>query len=177
MPSIVYMDANDNVKKEVDFPANFKTDKAAVATASQGVIDASDAASGTIGELLTAVVASGSAVSLSNTTPTDITTLSLTPGDWDIYGMIVFIGSGWTTAAASPQVAGVSQTANTQPTSRDQQGTESQVITTTGSVMTIQTPYQRLSVSSTTVLHLVATANFSAGTCTGYGRVIARRAR
>lgn len=178
MPTaIIYYDPVAGVQREVDFPTNYKADKAAVTTAAQGVNDATDAAAGSIGELLTTVVASGAAVSVTTATAVDIATLALTAGDWDIYGAIVFVGSGTTSAAATPWLAGISTTLNTQPTSLDQRGSEDVVITTTSVTVCVQAPFQRMTVSSATTLHLVATGTFSAGTMTAYGRLIARRAR
>lgn len=46
------------------------------------------APAGRIGELITGTLASGSAISMTNNTPANITQISLTPGDWDVNGLV-----------------------------------------------------------------------------------------
>ena len=48
-----------------------------------GVTSASNAAAGSVGEIISALVAVGSPVSLVNATAKNVTSISLTAGDWD----------------------------------------------------------------------------------------------
>src|SRR5215472_14162674 len=53
-----------------------------------GVNGASNAAAGNIGEYVTASLAQGSAVNLPGGTATNLTSISLTAGDWDVFGVV-----------------------------------------------------------------------------------------
>lgn len=133
-----------------------------------GVTDASDAAAGKVGEVITA---SGSGVSLSTTaTVYNVVSVSLTAGDWDVSGVV----QATNTSGATYQSAGLSLTS----------ATVDDVLYLSGGPLTIgvgslrtATPSRRISVSSTTTVYLVAQVNFSGGTVTGSGRITARRRR
>jgi hypothetical protein len=47
-----------------------------------------DAAAGKLGEIISSNIVVGSAVSLTTNTPANITSLSLTAGDWDVWGLM-----------------------------------------------------------------------------------------
>jgi len=57
-----------------------------------GTITNDDANPGMVGEYKSATLSSGSAVGLAAGTPTAVTNIALTPGDWDVAGSIVFGG-------------------------------------------------------------------------------------
>src|SRR5260221_11377663 len=48
------------------------------------------AVAGNIGEIVTATLATGSAVVLTTNTTANVTSISLTAGDWDVTGTVVF---------------------------------------------------------------------------------------
>ena len=50
-----------------------------------------DAAAGKIGEYQSAGIGFGSAISLTTATPANVTSISLTAGDWDVSGVIYFV--------------------------------------------------------------------------------------
>ena len=131
---------------------------------------------GSVGEVITSQIASGSAVSLSNATPKTITSISLTAGDWDVEGFVDLAFSSATTVATGVQEGGINSSTNAFAT-QDQQTTQTIVMTTSSDTMTIGVPLVRLSLASTTTYYLVGEATFSAGTCTGYGTITARRRR
>lgn len=146
----------------------------------QGTTTNDSAAAGYIGEVLTATVASGAAVSLTTATAADVTTLSLTAGDWDVDGSIDYtLGAASTTVLA----AGISATANTLPTQAGGSGIGTDPLTTNSVVLTTNTGtcnarvHTRISLAATTTIHLVASATFSAGTVAAFGTITARRAR
>ncbi len=141
-----------------------------------------NAAAGAIGEYLSTTVAVGDAVSETTATPVDVCTLSLTPGDWDVSGVINRVLTGTT---ATVYGAAISPTANTVPAQAGGSGVaaDSSVIkyaafgpTVTGNHMTAIGPV-RVSVAVTTTIHLVAADTFSAGTVGVYGTLHARRVR
>lgn len=138
-----------------------------------GTTAADNAPAGTYGEYLESKIASGSAVSLTTATAANITSISLTAGDWDVEGSINF-SQGAATATAT--VGGINTTSATLPT--DGSEVNSGVIGTTITVVDgVTLPRRRVNVSATTTVYLVGRATFSAGTVTGYGVINARRIR
>jgi hypothetical protein len=55
-----------------------------------GYTDASSAAAGYVGQVISSAILFASAVSISNATAKDLTSITLTAGDWDVWGNIVF---------------------------------------------------------------------------------------
>lgn len=131
------------------------------------------AAAGKIGQIISSLVAVGSPVSLSTATGADVTSISLTAGDWDVEGNVNFILTGATATAFS---AGISLTSATLPT--DGSEVASGVITTavTGT-NGITLPRKRVSIAGTTTVYLSCKATFTLGTIGVYGGISARRVR
>lgn len=140
-----------------------------VATISVGVVDGSDATAGQIGEYLTA---SGAGVPLGGSgTPTNVATIDLTPGDWDVSGNVAFAPSGGATAAISAGVNATSATFGVIFTHvSGSLGTGvGQRVGTGGPV--------RINLTVSTTVYLVASASLSSGGVTASGEIWARRAR
>lgn len=135
------------------------------------------AASGYIGEYISSNIAIGSAVSLTTTTTANITSISLTGGDWDVEGNVGFISASGTigTVLIAAVSNGVSATLPTSPAG----GSYTQLSQTLPASVTqiMVTGRSRISLASTTTIYLVAQATFSVSTMTGYGFIGARRAR
>lgn len=136
------------------------------------------AAAGYLGEYVEALVAAGSAVALSTGTPKTVTSISLTAGDWDVTGVISYTGNAATTTRYS--ISGVSTTNNTLGAN----GTFSTVVyALAGSAVFslidpgTNVPTQRLSLSGTTTVYLIATLDFAVNTAAAYGAIRARRIR
>ncbi len=124
------------------------------------------AAAGKVGEFASQVVAFGSAVAISASTPTDQSSLSLTAGDWDVW-ISVFFSAG---TAGGACYAGISQTTATLPdNSLLGQGTISISGTTASAYVK-----QRVSLASTTTVYCVAFVTSNANMC---GGIYARRVR
>jgi hypothetical protein len=132
-----------------------------------------NATTGTVGEYVSSLVAIGSPQSLSNGTAANVTSISLTAGDWDVEGNVNFTE---TTSTVTARTAGISSTSATLPTDGSEAycGVQSTVTSETNS---IPLPRKRISIASTTTVYLVAKATFSAGTCGGFGAITARRVR
>ena len=138
-----------------------------------GVVDGSNATAGQIGEYLETTIstpvglAGGGAAS-------DVGSLSLTPGDWDVVGSLVFTASaanlitilGWLSATsgvlADPGANGIATNVGA---TRLATGTR----LLTGPV--------RFNVTAATAVYLGASAAFPAGTCSVVGHIGARRMR
>lgn len=138
-----------------------------------------NAAAGKIGEVISSNIVSGSAVSLTTNVPANVTSISLTAGDWDIYGQITFINAG--TTSVTLQRGGISQTSATLPTDSS---IDSPYFSRISPAFVPGTTPQyfplgggRISLPSTTTLYLVASSTFTVSTCTAAGYIMARRAR
>lgn len=131
--------------------------------------------SGYVGEAARSYVAFASRTALVNATAKTITSLSLTPGDWDI-SMVAGIGGGAMTGTAL--YASISTATNTLTADYCDNVVEFGVMPTAlaGSYITI--PSYRVSVSVTTTYYLVVQANFTVAASPGaWGRISATRVK
>jgi hypothetical protein len=142
-----------------------------------GIIDASLAAAGNVGQIISSTVAIGSALSLTTDTPLNVTSISLTAGDWDVYGQIVFIVNGATTIASYS--AAINTTSATLPIGSTINACISQISTTftTGQGLITNPGACNINVNSTTTVYLVAQLTFAVNTAAAYGAIWARRRR
>lgn len=132
------------------------------------------AATGSVGEFVSSNIAAASGVNMSNNTDTNITSISLTAGDWDVFGNIYMEPTN--IAAFSASKCWCSTTSATKPD-------DSLVTGILGSTSiffnatSFSTPGLRVSISGTTTVYLSGRGTFSAGTLKGYGSLFARRRR
>jgi len=135
-----------------------------------------NAPTGTVGEYIESDILSGSAVSLSTGVSANLTSISLTAGDWDVGGGIVFNAGGTTTI--SQLVASTNTTSATLPTSPGKGSTFNMVLPfTTGNSQVIPLGTRRYSLSGTTTVFAVAQAVFGVSTMSVFGILWARRRR
>ena len=126
---------------------------------------------GQVGELLSSLIPTGSKISLTTATPANVTSLTLTPGDWDVWGNINLVAASATVTALT---GGINTTSATVPTD----GTEifsGQQATTTSFNGMMSAPQKPVRIIVNTPIYLVASATFSAGTIQAYGAFYARR--
>ena len=128
---------------------------------------------GSIGEFVGSTIGSGSAVSLSGGVAANVTSISLTAGDWDVQGSIIFSPS---TATVTSEIGSLSTTSATQ-LSDGTQVYSGVGFTLASTLNSVTLPRKRIWISSTTTVYLVGTCTFSAGTVTAYGQMTARRVR
>lgn len=141
-----------------------------------GVIDASTAATGVIGQPLDATAAAGS-VSLTTATPANAVSLSLTAGDWEINGEAYFLGGATTTwNNINASIGSTSATFNAALGKYAAQPLGGFVFGNSAS-FTLNIPNTRISVSTTTTYYLVAQASFGVSTLGVGGSLHARRVR
>lgn len=141
-----------------------------------GVTTNSNAAAGQVGELIPSTVLVGSAVSMTTSTPVNITSISLTAGDWDVWGNVAFAPAGTTTVSL---IAGwISTTSAAIPTAPNE-GAMSQLLLTfqTGQTQIVPIGMKRISLAGTTTIYLSAVSGFAISTMQGYGYIGARRVR
>jgi hypothetical protein len=133
----------------------------------KGTVTNDNANAGSVGEYISA---SASSFAMINNTNQNVTSISLTAGDWDVDGGVAFYGS-----AANMTIAGfgsnsVSATFGATGTSAQYAGS---AIYTFGTAF----PKRRYSLSATTTIYLVGYASFSSGTVSAYAYLQARRIR
>lgn len=128
------------------------------------------ASAGHIGEYLSNQT---TVVSLTNGIAANITTLSLTPGDWDVEGIVQFNPAG--TTVLFGQAASVSTASATVGAFGSLVSINLSAGTTgVGSALTL--PKTRVNVSVATTVYAVATGSFTTSTCTASAFLRARRA-
>lgn len=138
-----------------------------------GAATSTTRSAGQVGERLSSVVATGSAVSLTTATTKTITSITLTPGNWSVYGKVNF---NQTSVTGTDYKFG-------QHTTTDALGTDPTYgqlpfITTTLTAVTKQNiPRQdySIAVSTTQVVYLVAQSTFAAGSVSAFGEIYAQR--
>lgn len=132
-----------------------------------GITNAGNAPAGEVGEFITQTV---SAVSIgASGLPRDVTSISLTAGDWDVWGSVLFNISG----ACTIIMAGIALSSN----SNGAQMAALQLGVNIGTGSCLVAPPTRVNVSTTTTVYLEGRADFTTGTVTANGTIMARRRR
>ena len=144
----------------------------------KGVTTNSSASAGYIGEQIRSNVPNGSAVSLTDNTEADVTTISLTAGDWDVSAAVWFTGNSSTTATYLN--GAISATSATLPAvgdvNQNSQAYSGFALFANVAVSLPMGPF-RVSLAGTTTYYLVARAKFAVSTCSAFGTIRARRIR
>jgi len=136
----------------------------------QGTSTNDNAAAGYVGEFISSVIAQSSAVSCTTATPRNVTSISLTAGDWNLWANVFFVSS----LGASGLYSWISTTSATQP--------DVSLVNGIGgaagafSNVGIQAPFKRISINTTTTVYLSVITSFTSGTVTACGGIYARRA-
>lgn len=168
-------------KVTVGVPANANVQTPTVIDL-DGIVDGSLAAAGEKGEYLSASVATGSAVSLSTGTAKDVVALALTPGDWEVFGVVHHKPAASTSVTALK--ASISPTVDTAGTQAGGSGIglEGLVVSNMAAMVPAADVSQqvgpvRVSLTTNTTIHLVAQDTFTVSTMGAYGSLQARRVR
>lgn len=130
-----------------------------------------------IGRYISSTVESASAVSLSSGSPANLTSMLLTPGDWDVTAHGIFLPGA--TTVVSSIIVSLNTTSATIPTSYAD-GSRFQMVfpgsfTPVAEVMGIVGPF-RVNVTVDTTLYCPVRASFTTSTLSVYGTMRARRA-
>jgi len=144
----------------------------------QGTTTNDSASAGYLGEAVRSSIASGSAVNAGTSAQfSDVTSISLTAGDWDVSGIVGFTANGATVTAANAFAAISTNSGNT---TTDHVTGDNQIAgmePTATYDRTLEIPTYRMSLSGTTTVYLKGRVSYSAGTPKFYGRISARRVR
>lgn len=167
-----YLDATSSVQTQIN-------GKQATLTAGQlaGTATNDNASAGNVGEFISSVVSTSSNFASSGTWD-DLTSVSLTAGDWDISATLqgTINTSTWTEVILGVSVtAGNSETGLVSGDNRIRETWASSA--TTPATKTLCIPPWRLSLSTTTTVYLKQQASYSLGVPKRIGRISARRMR
>lgn len=130
-----------------------------------------------IGEYVSSAIPSGSALAFTTATPRDITSISLTAGDWNVWINARFTGGATSTVRAiSASISTTSATLDS-TVGRFAAGFYNGQAPFADTNLDVGVGPVRISLSSTTTIYFVAQAVFSVSTCSGFGIIHARRVR
>lgn len=132
-----------------------------------------DATAGNIGEYISSTVLVGAAVAVADSTNVDVTSISLTAGDWDVWGTIANVIPGTGTAEAG----WVSTSSATFPTAPNGGAEFSQQAAINNFLSMHPVGVKRLSLAVTTTVYLTTRIVYSSGSSTAFGIIAARRVR
>lgn len=137
-----------------------------------GVTNGSNATAGSIGEVVSSVIANASSVTMNSNAATNLTSISLTAGDWDVWGNINYKTVG---TSATQLSVWISTTSATLPDTSlyNSLNLSSSISINTG----VDAPYVRINISGTTTVYLSGYLGNSSGNGSANGGIFARRAR
>lgn len=147
-------------------------------TAVKGVVDGSEAAPGMVGEVISSSNFGG--VNLTTAVPMNVTQTTLSPGDWNVGGVVVFAP---TSTGPNSVIAALSQNAAALPSDNDVatgKGIMQQIWASSmpsGKTQTTPTSLIRVNTATQKSIYLVAQATFGGGSVNVTGYISARRVR
>jgi hypothetical protein len=160
--------------------ANPISDKLTFSPTTQGIVGTTtndSASGGYVGEYISNGVSSASPVSLTSGVASNLTSISLTAGDWDVFYNAIYFPAN--TTILTRVYSGINSVSATQP-GINNSSTTIQSINETGDGANIfynTTGSIRVSLSATTTYYAVAEGTFTVSTCSIFGSLWARRVR
>ena len=148
------------------------SDLTSVAGAIPGIIGGGTATAGNVGEIVTATVPNGSAVALTSTVAKDVVSITLTPGDWDVWATV-----GINTTSATLISAWINTTSATDPGAPNRGAyvlSAPPAAFTSGQVFPVG--MQTVEFGTSLPIYLSTNVTF-AGAASAFGSIIARRRR
>lgn len=135
-----------------------------------------NAAAGNVGEIVTATVLSGAPVSLTSSVAANVTSINLTPGDWDVSGNCGYLpATATTTTAVLCAFNTVSATLPAAPNNGGEMIFKGAIAANLDQLYQVGT--MRVSISAPTTVFLIEDAFFAVSTASAYGFIRARRSR
>jgi hypothetical protein len=156
----------------ISFPATFSTTINVTTQTNCGTLQGSKNTAPGAGFLGEQIRGAATAVSLSNTTPANITSKTLTPGVWDISATCTSNGS---TNATNQCFIAISTTSATLGSLTGDNNANFSLSSNIIGFCTLGIPSYRQVITTNTTYFLVFRADFNAGTCTGNGRISGTR--
>lgn len=137
-----------------------------------GTTAADNAAAGSVGQYATN---SATGTNMTTATAANCATISLTAGDWDVFGTVTFVPDVTTTVTLVQ--AGINTTSATMSAANAGGSNFLQASFTTGGGQAISTPVVRIPLAATTTVYLVGQTQFGVSTMQCSGFIRARRVR
>lgn len=140
-----------------------------------------NAGAGKVGEYVSSIIGNGTPVSLTTSTNTNITSISLTAGDWDVWGMVSFTPAA--TTNTTEYITAINTVSATLPGLSNPDKEIVLGFPSAGNVIANGDPYNmppmitRFSLSTTTTVFLIGRAAFTVSTQSAFGHIQARRVR
>lgn len=135
------------------------------------------ASAGYLGEYVSANIVPGSAISINTGAANNVTSISLTAGDWDVQGNVAFVPAA--TTIVTSITGWVSSTSASTPS--DANGVAKLAFTpgaaNVNDTLIIATGDKRFSLAVTTTIYLSTLGTFTTSTMTSFGFIGARRVR
>lgn len=146
---------------------------------SKGVTDASNAEAGNVGEAIRSSVIEANAITLTTAVVSNVTSITLTAGDWDVSGIVSFLLANASSTFSSTGFIGGINTASAALGNADTYFNYPVDLTTKSGIISFPTSVVRINVSANATAHLVARATFSTAnpSVKAFGRISARRIR
>ena len=139
-----------------------------------GTTAADNASAGTVGEFISSQITAASPVSYTTSgTVQNLTSISLTAGDWDVWGNIYYTPAGSTVLQRC--LTAINTTTHTLPD--NSLVTDISLPVGTGVPFGTTAPMQRINVSGAATAYMIADALFTTSTLTMCGIICARRVR
>ena len=134
------------------------------------------ASAGFVGEYIYSNLPYASSVTpASSSTPSNVTSISLTAGDWDVSGSLSFIGTGATTLTFALCTISTTSTGQQDP-SENTYGAPT-TLSSSSTNFSLSSPQLRVSISSTTIIYLNCAVLYTGSAIDICGIISARRAR
>lgn len=131
---------------------------------------------GATGSIVSSAIASASAVSLTSTTAANITSVSLTAGDWDCRGAVTRkLAASTSVTLLKTSISQTSATSGSLDTGTMKQWSTAANVMAADTTDVIGPIQQQL--TATTTVYLVAQDTFSVSTNSGYGQLACRKVR
>lgn len=138
-----------------------------------------NANAGNVGEYLESVVLSGSSVNLTTATTADVTSISLSVGDWDCDGTANIIGAA--TTITTDNIAWISNASATLPTPPNHGSysrfTSGSGLSYTNETLGLAVGLFRISLASPGTAYLSVRSSFTVSTAAAFGALRCRRIR
>lgn len=135
-----------------------------------------NANAGNVGEYVSSSIAAGSPTSLTTNTPMNLTSISLTAGDWDVYFEAFFTFAA--TTSYTQLISSISTTGATADTNGERYASQVSAANVPGaSNMSVRCGPARFSLATTTTIFGVLSQLFTVSTLSAWGTLRARRIR
>ncbi len=141
-----------------------------------GTLTNSNAGAQCVGEVVESSVASGSGITLTTGVDTNVTSISLGAGDWDVFGMVGVLGATGTKINVFAGASSITS-ANANIESNAFVNWYPSAMPLGAANIRFALPQARYSLAATTTVYLIANSGFIGAAMKAFGRITARRRR